>query len=346
MNEMGQLNPAGDPREPETPPMISVVVPCFNNGASILPTLQALANQQGCPPFEVILADDGSTDQTAELARNSGLARVFVFEHAGPAGARNQGAEQARGQILVFTDSDCIPEPGWLASLTEPILKGRAQAVKGRYRTRQTTWVARLVQVEFEERYRMLAECQSIDFVDTYSMALDTRLFRSVGGFDCTFTRPDNEDVDLSYRLAQAGARMVYVDQAAVYHTHPASLCRYLKTKFGRGFWRMKVYRNHPSKALKDSYTPQGLKLQCLLAMAMLACLPLLLIRRALGLRLLGWLAGMFLTSTLPLIKVAKKKDPGVAPLVPLFSLGRAFSLGLGALAGVARWISARDGRS
>ena len=77
-------------------------------------------------------------------------------------------------------------------------------------------------------------------------------------GFDESFPVANNEDTDLSYRIAAAGHVMVFNPDAVVSHLrHPDSLRRYIRQKFWRGYWRMIVYRRHPGKMVKDTYTPR-----------------------------------------------------------------------------------------
>lgn len=255
------------------PTSITVVIPVYNSAQFISELLLALKVQTYAPD-EVICADDGSSDNTRDICREFG-ARVLELPHGGPAKARNQGAFASKSDITVFVDSDCIPTPEWLEQLTKPIRSGTADVAKGAYLTKQSSGAAIFAQLEFEGRYRRLESFKHIDFVDTYSMAILTDVFRSIGGFDGSFPRADNEDVDLSYRLNSQGYRMVFVPQAKVYHQHPSGWGEYLQIKIGRGYWRFKVYSRYPGKALKDSYTPQSLKLQML---ALLLVLPGLII--------------------------------------------------------------------
>ncbi|PKK91756.1 MAG: hypothetical protein CVV64_03580 [Candidatus Wallbacteria bacterium HGW-Wallbacteria-1] len=334
---------------------VSVVVPVYNNGHSIRPLLESLLNQNFTGSWEIIVADDGSSDDTADFARSFKGVRVVCISHAGPAAARNAGARTARGKVILFTDSDCVPASDWLRLLSAPLLSGRAQAAKGRYLTRQKGFIARLVQVEFEERYALLSRVSFIDFVDTYSMAVLAELFHQLGGFDETFTRPDNEDVDFSWRLSSAGAKMVYVDEAIVFHHHPSSLVSYMRTKFGRGFWRMKVYRSHPAKMISDSYTPQTLKFQCIAAIAILFMVLIRIMMKLLhylfgknGIsaasigsgcqRLISLLGISFCLSSLPLSGIALRRDFPITFLIPFFVFARGLSIGVGAIAGFLRW--------
>jgi glycosyltransferase involved in cell wall biosynthesis len=245
--------------------MTTVVIPAFNAQDTLADCLRALKRQTTVPD-EIIVVDDGSTDGTAGVA--SGYAvRLFRQRNQGPAVARNEGARHALGDLLLFTDADCEPASDWVAEMTAPFADSEVSGVKGVYRTTQREPIARLAQCEFEERYQRLARFDQIDFVDTYSAAFRLAAFRAMGGFPGGFSEANNEDVELSYRLARAGHRLVFNPRAAVLHRHKTSWASYFRLKLRRGHWRMVVYRLHPGKAVSDSYTPQVLKAQVLLVL-------------------------------------------------------------------------------
>lgn len=256
-------------------PRVSVVVPTYNH-ADILPACLDAILQQDCScDYEVIVVDDGSSDSTAAVVSDyaSRDKRVHYLRqiNRGPAAARNKGAQTARGEILVFTDDDCIADPTWLREMIRPFDDNHEiVAVKGAYRTRQQSVMALFAQAEFESRYRKLAKLKYIDFVDTYSAAFKRNVFLEMRGFDTSFPKANNEDVEFSYRMDAAGHKMVFNLAAIVYHRHPATLQAYLKTKFGRAYWRMVVYRAFPHKMQSDTYTPQTLKFQILLALILM----------------------------------------------------------------------------
>ena len=100
--------------------MISVVVPVRNGAATLDNCLVALARQTADrAAYEVIVVNDGSTDDTAEIVRRHGL-RCLDIAPAGPAVARNRGAAQARGELVLFTDGDCEPAPDWIVQMSAP----------------------------------------------------------------------------------------------------------------------------------------------------------------------------------------------------------------------------------
>jgi len=278
--------------------------------------------------------NDGSTDNTAEVVRGNPGVRLISQRNAGPAAARNRGALEARGTLLLFTDDDCVPMAGWLNAMIEPFDDPEVVGAKGIYRTRQKRLAARFVQIEYEDRYRLMAHLDCIDFIDTYSAAFRRDRFLEMAGYDTSFPVACAEDVELSYRMSAEGWKMKFAPAAIVYHTHPDTLMQYLKKKYKFAYWRVLAVRKNPSKAVKDSHTPQLMKLQLLFAPALLAAAAFdLAARPVFPLSLLVLVA--FLLSTLPFVLRAIGKDPIVGLLSPLLLAARSCAQLLGVTAGL-----------
>jgi len=320
----------------------SVVVPAHNASATIEGCLQALA-RQSLPPseYEVIVVDDGSSDSTRERVTQYG-AKLLTQDHHGPAVARNLGATQARGEIVLFTDADCIPASDWIEAMLTPFKDDQIAGAKGIYRTHQKELVARFVQLEYEDKYDLMRKERYIDFIDTYSAAYRKEVFNDNGGFDPAFPRASGEDVEFSYRLAERGHKMVFVPQAIVNHYHVDSLWGYLKRKFYVGYWRVLMYRKHPGKIWKDSHTPQLLKVQVGLAFLFFTLCPLFFLRREFLLVPVITIA-LFLSTAPPFIVKGWPKDRSVALLSPLLLFLRACALALGLMVGLLGRLLAKE---
>lgn len=312
----------------------SIVVPALNAGATINGCLQALA-RQSLPPseYEVIVVDDGSSDSTRERVVEY-EAKLLTQGHQGPAVARNLGAAQARGEIVLFTDADCMPISDWIETMLAPFSDDQIAGAKGVYRTRQKELVARFVQLEYEDKYDLMRKERYIDFIDTYSAAYRKEVFHNNGGFDPAFPRASGEDVEFSYRLAERGYKMVFVPQAIVYHHHVDSLWNYLKRKFYVGYWRVLMYRKHPSKIWKDSHTPQLLKVQVGLVLLFFALCPFVLLRHQFLLAP-AITTLLFLATALPFMVKSWPKDRVISLLSPPLLFLRAWALVVGLMAGL-----------
>lgn len=331
-------------------PFVSVIVPAYNARATLPLCLAALAGQDyPRDRYEVIIVDDGSQDDTAAIAQAVGV-RVIRQANAGPAAARNTGAATAQGELLLFTDADCAPVPGWIAALVAPFADVRVAGAKGAYLTQQNGRAPRFTQLEYEDRYNRMAGAETIDFIDTYSAAYRRDVFQANAGFDTIFPTASVEDQELSFRLAEKGYRLVFVPQAQVYHHHNPTLRAYVHRKFYIGYWKALLARWHPARLVKDSHTPQMLKVQMGLAAVALAGVMIsglagLLVALSGG-RLGAWLweaalamtllaALAFMLTALPFLAKVWRKDRGVLlPAAGLLwvravALGSGFALGL-----------------
>lgn len=313
----------------------SVIVPAYNAAATLGDCLAAI-NSQTLPRahYEVIVVDDGSRDDTGDIARQHG-AHVVRQENAGQAAARNRGVQDAQGEIVAFTDADCAPAPQWLAELVAPFADSSIAGSKGAYRTRQRSLAARFAQVEYEERYQRMSRLRYIDFVDTYSAAYRRAVFVENGGFDASFPGDaSGEDQELSFRLSERGYKLVFAPQAIVYHRHPPTLAAYFRRKYKTGYWKALVLRLHPQKAVHDTHTPQMLKLQMLVVAA---ALPVLALAALAGLLLPAAALVLLALAVVyaPFCALAWRKDRAVAVAAPFMLTVRAVALGVGLLRGI-----------
>jgi cellulose synthase/poly-beta-1,6-N-acetylglucosamine synthase-like glycosyltransferase len=313
---------------------VSIIIPTFNGASRIGNCLDALLPQIAERNAEILVVNDGSTDNTVEVVERYSGVRLITQANSGPAAARNHGANEARGTIILFTDDDCVPLPDWLGAMLAPFHDPEVVGAKGIYRTRQKSLAARFVQIEYEDRYRLMAGFDYIDFVDTYSAAFRRDRFLEMTGYDTSFPVACAEDIELSYRMSARGWKMKFAPGAIVYHTHPDTLSRYLKKKYKFAFWRVFAVRKNPSKAVKDSHTPQLMKLQLLFAPGLLISAAFDAVVRpsppAAVLLLL-----IFLITALPFAIRAGKKDPAVGAVSPLLLALRACAQAMGVTAGL-----------
>ncbi|MFH1862031.1 MAG: glycosyltransferase, partial [bacterium] len=315
--------------------MISVIIPAYNAEKTLPLTLRALQNQtMPRSLYEVIVVDDASTDNTAAVAREFGV-RYRKQGKEGPAAARNLGVRIAKGDIIMFTDSDCIPKEDWIEKMVKPLEDLQVAGVMGRYLTRQKESCARFTQLEFEERFSILSKHDTIDLVPSFAAAFRRSVFEEVGGFDVHYPFANNEDVELSFKIAARGYKMVFVNDAVVYHHHPSSWKKYFTVKYTRAFWRTVVYKKFPGKIIKDTYTPQSLKLQIITSLLLLLSPLLLFFGVSAGLGAIGISLFIFLASCLPFILRTYHFDPQMALLAPLVLLPKSLIFGWGILVGL-----------
>lgn len=230
--------------------MASIIIPAHNAAATLAECLTACL-EQGYSPKEVIVVDDGSSDDTPRIAGQFPVEFVRQ-EQQSPAAARNHGARMAKGELLIFTDSDCVPEAHWVRRLADCFEEG-VVAAGGTYGiANDRSLLARMVHEEIVMRHRRFGK--EVDFLGSFNVAIRRETFERVGGFDESFRAASGEDNDLSYRLRDTGGRLRFAHDAVVRHYHPTRLWPYLKAQARHGFWRVKLYRKHPGRATGDRY--------------------------------------------------------------------------------------------
>jgi glycosyltransferase involved in cell wall biosynthesis len=197
---------AGEPR-------VSVVVPARNASDTIGRALDALAAQELDHPWEVVVVDDASDDDTAAIARSApGPVKVVSEGRLGAAEARNRGVAEARGAVLAFTDADCFPTPGWLAAGL--IALRDADLAQGSVAPDPTHPLGPFDRTLWVESER--------GFYETANLFVTRQLFERVGGFedwlDTGGGKHIAEDVWFGWSAVRAGARTRFAPDALVHH--------------------------------------------------------------------------------------------------------------------------------
>jgi len=318
--------------------MLSVIIPAFNAMNTISNCLSSLINQSvDRTAYEIIVVDDGSTDNTAEIVMGFKGVSLIRQKNQGPAAARNHGVQHAKGSIILFTDSDCVAEHDWIEQMVQPFEWNKdIVGVKGAYKTHQQQLAARFVQLEYEDKYDLMKKTTYIDFIDTYSAAFKREIFLNFGGYDTHFPVACAEDVELSFRMSSKGYKMVYNPKAVVFHTHPSTFRAYFLKKYKFAYWRMLAVKKNPGKFIRDSHTPQIMKFQVLLLPAIVFSLALSLFMNTVG-WLIFFIITIFFLSAIPFTAKAFRKDKVVGLLSPLILAGRSIYQFFGVLNGSAR---------
>jgi glycosyltransferase involved in cell wall biosynthesis len=204
--------------------------------------------------YEVIVVDDESKDNTIDIAKKYRRVKVFANKHAGPAVQRNFGAKQAKHDIILFIDSDCIVEKDVLKRV-EKNFKENIIGVGGVYKTlNNDKIVARYIGHEIA--YRHKRSPKETNFLGTYCCAYKKDVFLKFGGFDEKFPIASGEDPELSFRIADAGNKLIIDKKMFVKHPHPEKIDHFIKQQFWRAYWRVLMYKKHPKKMWKsDPYS-------------------------------------------------------------------------------------------
>jgi glycosyltransferase involved in cell wall biosynthesis len=236
---------------------VSVVIPTFNRLEALAEVLQALEFQQGAPPFEVVVVDDGSSDGTSSWLRSRTFQlplRILTQENRGPAAARNTGVAVAQGQWVAFLGDDTVPSPGWLAAHREAHRRHGDDlhvAVLG-----YTGWHARMRLNPFlryinehglQFGYALIGDPEDVPFNFFYTSNISlSRDLLLAEPFDLRFPYAAWEDIEVAYRMKKRGLRMVYEKTATVAHDHPTDLARFATRQEKAGYCAVVFHRLHP----------------------------------------------------------------------------------------------------
>jgi peptidoglycan/xylan/chitin deacetylase (PgdA/CDA1 family)/GT2 family glycosyltransferase len=206
-------------------PELSVVIASHERRDLLRRCLESLRGQTAAPgSFEVIVADDGSGDGTAEMVEAFEAPfplRVLRLQQGGQAAAQNAAIAAAEGQACLFLDDDMIASPGLVAAhldvhreepMTLSVGKLHQQPVDGR-----DPFAHHFARV-WDQRYEELAAKEEIDWADCYggNMAAPRAVLREIGGFATDL--PSSEDLEIALRLTEAGCRPRYVAAAEAVH--------------------------------------------------------------------------------------------------------------------------------
>lgn len=248
----------------------SVVIPTYNRKPILEKCLRALEHQPLTPQslvegYEVVVVDDGSTDGTVDWLRSHSAefphVRLFEQDHQGPAGARNLGVAQAKGDTIIFIDSDLVVTPQFLQAHADALTEGQRQLNSDRLFT-----YGRVINTcNFEDPTREPFKVTdfSAAYFATGNVAIARHWLEQVGLFDTRFQLYGWEDLELGVRLKQLGLKLIKCPEAVGYHWHPpfalSQIPKLIDREIQRGRMGVLFYQKHPTWEVKLMIQMTGL---------------------------------------------------------------------------------------
>ncbi len=227
-------------------PRISVVV-CTYNGARTLDETLAALERVDYPDVEVIVINDGSTDTTEAIARRHSC-RLVSTENRGLSHARNLGLSEATGSIVAYLDDDAYPDPHWLRYLALAFLRSEHGGVGGPNLPPVGDGpTADCVANAPGNPVHVLTTDREAEHIPGCNMAFRKAALEAVGGFDSQF-RVAGDDVDLCWRLTDAGFTIGFSPAAVVWHHRRGSIRAFLKQQMGYGRAEGMLERKWPAR--------------------------------------------------------------------------------------------------
>ena len=241
---------------------ISVVIPTFNRASSLARLLDALASAEiDADATEITVVDDGSTDDTATVVRQSPIPVSYLHQiGAGPAAARNAGWRASSAPVVAFLDDDCVPRPGWLADYLQAFEDPNVGGVGGTIEPLVDGFIADFITADgVVDHGRPPGGAADADptYLVTANAAFRRAALEAAAGFEESYRldRPGRtgrivagEDVDLCWRIVEAGWTLKRSPGATVAHDHRAAFDDVMRTFFRHGRARRELGRRHAGR--------------------------------------------------------------------------------------------------
>ena len=228
-------------------PKVSVVVCSYDGARTLEPCLHSLMRLD-YPDFEVILVDDGSTDNTPQIASRFPDIRYIHQTNHGLSHARNVGALAARGEIVAYTDSDCVADESWLTYLVRAMQDQNVEVIGGpNIPPPEDSWAAKVVAASPGGPSHVMIDDRLAEHVPGCNMAFRRDKLIEVGLFDEQY-RVAGDDVDICWRFIDRGYCIGYAASALVWHHRRNTLIEYLKQQKGYGRSEALLSFKHPRR--------------------------------------------------------------------------------------------------
>ena len=215
-------------------PFVSVIVCSYNGGATLRPCLESLS-KLNYPNYEIVLIDDGSTDNTAQIVAEFPSVRYIHQPNRGLSVARNTGAMAANGEVFTYTDSDCMADVDWLYYLIGTLVSGDFAGVGGpNMPPPARNWIQACVAAAPGGPSHVLLTDNIAEHIPGCNMAFWRWAFENVGGFDPEYHKA-GDDVDFCWRVQQANGVIAFSPTAIVWHHRRFTLRAFHNQQKGYG---------------------------------------------------------------------------------------------------------------
>ncbi len=228
------------------------IIICTRNGASRMGACLSAIDALAGGPYETIVVDDGSTDDTAEwVASKFPHVRLFSIPPSGLSAARNYGAAVASGQIFVYTDDDCMPDYEWITRLDRAFKNPDIAAAGGPNLPPKASSIQEaIVSAAPGAPSHVLLDDTRAEHLPGCNIAVRRDAFEKIGGFNPTF-HTAGDDVDFCWRLRDAGFELGFTPGAFVWHHRRASIRAFLKQQAGYGLAERILLKIHANRFTK-----------------------------------------------------------------------------------------------
>jgi len=222
-------------------PPVSIIVPVRNGESTIEPLLESLQKlDYDKNKLEVIVVDGNSTDRTRDVAKKYPV-KLIIEEKDGLNTARNAGINNSNGEVIAFTDCDCIVSSDWIRKIVENFKDPRVSCVGGSAKGRDNDFVSQYADNSIVPLMPFFEKREELNMIKPFlhhpagcNMAFRRKAFKEVGCFDESI-QYGFDDVEIVERVCKAGHKMVLDPNVLVWHKHRSTLKEFLKQNFNYG---------------------------------------------------------------------------------------------------------------
>jgi len=240
------LNGTCPPALPRTP-MVSVVICAYNAERTMRACLESLTKLE-YPNFEVVIVDDGSRDSTADIAKEFPQFRLIRQPNKGLSVARNVGMQAAVGEIVAYTDSDCVVDPHWLTLMVRTMLEKGFDGCGGpNYAPHEEGRIEACCAASPGAPCHVLVADDVAEHLAGCNMVFTKAALLKIGGFDPQFTAA-GDDVDACWRMLDSGLRLGFCPAAFVWHFRRNTIKAYYGQQRGYGRAEAMLYARYPER--------------------------------------------------------------------------------------------------
>lgn len=224
-------------------PKVSVIIPVYNAEKTLKQCLDSVLNQT-YEDYEIIMVDNNSSDKTKEIIKEfqktdkSNKIRYLLELKPGRGAARFKGEINAKGEIILMTDSDCIVPMDWIQEMIHTILTNKCKVVQGIKKPIIVNYWTTHIQKEEERQIATRTKGKKINWIDTANFAIKKSVLQAVG-----YTNPqlvNANDTELIVRLKMKN-QDIFFKNFAVLHHHPDTALKVFRKMYDRGLWVHKV---------------------------------------------------------------------------------------------------------
>ena len=247
-------------------PIISIITPTYNRANELKHLYRSLQQQSiNLGLFEFIISDDGSTDSTESMvqkwiAESEFLIKFITQKNQGPGAARNHGMQAAKGDLILFIDSDCEAHPDWIKIIYDEYQKnsfdafGGPDAAKEDFSLLQKSIDFSMTSFFTTGGMRGHSEKMMAKFFPrTHNMGIKKSIYNKVGGFG---NLRHGQDIEFSNRIRKSGARIKFFIKAIVYHRRRTSIKQFFKQVFNWGVARVNLGKIDPLMLERIHFLP------------------------------------------------------------------------------------------